>query len=83
MNRNKNCRIGSVTMGKVGHIATSNFLFAIDLGTKTEIFSFNLVWFEKFCYLGRHLSSKICLAKQVKRDCQVIVEKSHDTGTSI
>ena len=43
MNRNKNCRIGSVTMGKVGHIATSNFLFAIDLGTKTEIFSFNLV----------------------------------------
>ena len=43
MNRNKNCRIGRVTMGKEGHIATSNFHFATDLGTKTEIFSFNLV----------------------------------------
>ena len=42
MNRNKNCRIGRVTMGKKGHIANSYFLFAIDLGTKTEIFSFNL-----------------------------------------
>ena len=36
---------------------TSNYIFAINLGIKIEVFSFNLVWFEMF---GCHVSSSNC-----------------------